>query len=122
MVFRGFAVNKKDCFVFKSGGSRRNRTVDTQIFSLLLYRLSYRATQKRTELYRVILKRRLKFGTDFRHRNDYELMSSCCNEQLYPCCEHFILIVHEALFAIYGRLGNLPKIHHTNCSCFISDE
>lgn len=26
-----------------SGGSRQNRTADTQIFSLLLYRLSYRA-------------------------------------------------------------------------------
>jgi hypothetical protein len=29
----------------KNGGSGRNRTVDTRIFSPLLYRLSYRATR-----------------------------------------------------------------------------
>jgi hypothetical protein len=33
-------INKKR----KNGGSRRNRTADTRIFSPLLYRLSYRAT------------------------------------------------------------------------------
>lgn len=32
---------------FLSGGSRQNRTVDTQIFSLLLYQLSYRAKRDR---------------------------------------------------------------------------
>ena len=31
-----------------SGGSRRNRTTDTEIFSLLLYRLSYRALNTKT--------------------------------------------------------------------------
>ena len=37
------------------GGQRRNRTVDTRIFSPLLYQLSYLATFQESELYRPLL-------------------------------------------------------------------
>ena len=33
-----------DCLKTKNGGEAQNRTVDTRIFSPLLYRLSYLAT------------------------------------------------------------------------------
>ena len=43
-----------------SGGLRRNRTTDTKIFSLLLYRLSYQALKLKAEFYSINLKIKLK--------------------------------------------------------------
>ena len=50
-----------------SGGSRRNRTTDTEIFSLLLYRLSYRAIMKNEvnlDFALFLLKIRLNYGNN----------------------------------------------------------
>ena len=44
-------IEKRKGNVIKSGGWRRNRTADTEIFSLLLYRLSYPATYLRVKVY-----------------------------------------------------------------------
>lgn len=41
-----------------SGGLRRNRTTDTKIFSLLLYRLSYQAITKLYQKYSNFLQQR----------------------------------------------------------------
>ena len=43
-----------------SGGLRRNRTTDTKIFSLLLYRLSYQALKLKAGFYIINLKIKLK--------------------------------------------------------------
>ncbi len=40
-----FAQTRKTQLIDSNGGQRQNRTADTRIFSPLLYRLSYLATQ-----------------------------------------------------------------------------
>ena len=50
------------------GGQRRNRTVDTRIFSPLLYQLSYLATFQEFELYRPLLGFARFDAPEFEHR------------------------------------------------------
>ena len=65
-------------FPKKNGGSGRNRTADTEIFSLLLYRLSYRAFPLRNQRGRIIMNSLDEGNTKMQKNRRILLLGTCC--------------------------------------------